>query len=88
MGLEITPIMKNFDGPWIFQGGDPFSWEMNPSGPQISEKSLILLQLIAPFIGAPGFTRFNTLFPMYFDSPIDDRRLIGVWGGMRVETEN
>ena len=63
-------------------------YEMKPSGPEISEKGLILLQLIAPFIGAPRSTPSDTLFPMYFDSPIDDRRLIGVWAGMGVGTEN
>ena len=44
---------------------------------------LIVAQLIAPFAGAPEFTPSDTLFPMYSTSPIDDRRLIGVWGDMR-----
>ena len=49
---------------------------------------LIVAQLIAPFTGAPEFTPSDTLFPMYFDSPIDDRRLIGIWGGLALGMEN
>ena len=58
-------------------------YEMNPSGPRCQKKVLIVAQLIGRFIGAPISTPSDTLFPMYFDSPIDDRRLIGVWGGKR-----
>jgi len=58
--------------------GDPISGEMNPSGPQISEKGANISTINCPLIGTPGSTPSDTLFPMYFHSLIDDRKLIGV----------